>query len=419
VIERVSALAERMRRTIIVPAEEGAPAPSDNAGKEAEPIREERIEPGEPAGVIPPPKIALGSEPVDSEAESPPRAIPKEPEVQRGKASLNYWRSESLAHFVQGMAVGDVDGDKENEVVLITEDTVFIYRKGKKNLIKVAEYEEKNSARLLKVDVADINGNGRGEIFVTAMRENALSSFVVELSADALTKTAKDLNLFLGVADIPGEGTVLLGQRYGTEHPLKGEVLRMKWEWGAYVTLPSESLPKGVNVFGLGVLGNGGAGGREYVALHGDGHLEVYSQDGTVKWQSRGVFGGSDNSFVVPADRSEKGEEKTVSLPLRLVVNRLNSGTTTDIIVGNNFTEKEGMENPTVVSDNGFLADLQWDGNETTTLWRTGKLDEYVADYAVADADNDGRQELVVAVRSGRSYLTFRPKAYILMYEII
>ncbi|MEW6376649.1 MAG: hypothetical protein AB1502_12770, partial [Thermodesulfobacteriota bacterium] len=50
------------------------------------------------------------------------------------------------------------------------------------------------------------------------------------------------------------------------------------------------------------------------------------------------------------------------------------------------------------VFETGEIYNLVWEENSLTTNWKTREIKGYIADYQVKDADNDGNEELVVAV---------------------
>ena len=65
----------------------------------------------------------------------------------------------------------------------------------------------------INVDSADINGNGRPEIFVTAMFGGKVFSYVIEFQEGGYRRIA-DVPGFLRVLQYPGKGAVLIGQAY-------------------------------------------------------------------------------------------------------------------------------------------------------------------------------------------------------------
>ena len=79
------------------------------------------------------------------------------------------------------MALGDVDGDTNNEIVFISKNIIFIYRYVDGRFGKITEIQGETSSTYIGIDVADINDNGTSEIFVTSLTDDSrLGSFVLE-----------------------------------------------------------------------------------------------------------------------------------------------------------------------------------------------------------------------------------------------
>ena len=116
-------------------------------------------------------------------------------------------------------------------------------------------------------------------------------------------------------------------------------------------------------------------------------------------------------------DSSHPGEETSL-LPMRLITKDLNNDRKEDIILGKNFVKDKGLIRRKSVYESGSVYGLQWNGYDLDIRWQTERLDELLVDYGIGDADNDGKDELVLAVKGGRSRMTMRPKSYILIYEI-
>ena len=420
VINKVSDLAEELRTDIVNSSKNTGSKFSNLSEEGAQSLQEEKIFSGEKAGKISSEKAGVDSaasitKPISSEIS------PRKAEIKTGKVSLNCWRSGKISNKVRGLSVGDVDGDGNKEVVLITDKKVLVYRKTEEKLKKLAEYKEKGPADFIKIDMADINGNGLDEIFITNIKENSLSSFVLEYKNKNFEKIADNLKWVLGVINFPDEGPVLLAQTYRDDNPSnKGKIYRIKWGPKGYVpAVALEKMPLTFKIPGVGVLeGTEGPGEKEFVFLDHDGRLRVLDQDGKVKWKGKRTYGGSDISFKVPLNNSSPSDEETLSLPMRLIIKDLNNSQKEDIILGKNFSKEKGLLRRRPVYENGAIYGLQWNGSDMAVRWQTERLDECVVDYSVGDADNDGKDELVVAVRSARSFFALRPKSYILIYEI-
>jgi hypothetical protein len=192
----------------------------------------------------------------------------------------------------------------------------------------------------------------------------------------------------------------------------------MRWEGGGYVPDRPAEIPPGVGLRGLGILGGKDSPQKEFASLNSDGRLSVYDQNGNMKWKSKELYTGPVAGVSAPSGESSNDLEENLLVPMRLITKDLNNDQKEDIILGKNFPKDKGLIRRKSVYESGSVYDLQWNGYDFDTRWQTERLDELLVDYGLGDVDNDGDDELVLAVRGGRSRVTMRPKCYILIYEI-
>jgi len=411
IIPSVSRLAENLRKRIVYLEKENTLPFAAAPDEEMSSLQEEKIFPGEAAGKASPEEI--GFEPATS-----PETLIHTGAQEVGKISLNYWRSEKVSHPLRGLAVGDADGDGNKEVVCITSKRILVYRKKGEEFHKVAEYEESNPADFVKIDMIDSNDNGIDEVFVANREGESLSSIVVEYRNERFEKIVEHSEWFFGVVNFPEEGLVLLGQARGDKSPAEGQIHRMQWDLEGYVSSGPAEIPPGLNLCGLGILGDKDSLEKEFVSLDYDGRLSIYGHNGKVQWKSEKLYGGSVIALESSSKESSPSGEENVLIPMRLITKDLNNDQKEDIILGGIFFKDKGLIRRKSVYESGSIYNLQWNGYDMDIRWQTERLDEILVDYAIGDADNDGKNELVIAVRGGRSRLTLRPKSYILVYEI-
>ena len=120
--------------------------------------------------------------------------------------SPQLWRSMTFNQVFNGIALGDVDGDGKVETVIITPKSVMIYRFDQQRSQKVLEITEGMPGTNIGVDVADINGNGVPEIFVTSMSmtRRGLDSFVLEYDGKAFKRLVR--RRFVVFPGLPASG---------------------------------------------------------------------------------------------------------------------------------------------------------------------------------------------------------------------
>ncbi|MCP3952300.1 MAG: hypothetical protein GY697_08805, partial [Desulfobacterales bacterium] len=151
--------------------------------------------------------------------------------------SAEFWKSSSYPHLISGIEIGDVNGDGFIETVVVTPRKVIVYQARQNKLQKIVEHETGMFVRNLSVDIADINGNGIPEIFVSGLSSqlNTVSSTVLEFSGKALQVLVSDARWYFRVARLPTRGTVLLGQRQlAAMRPDKKEIVELGWSGGEF-----------------------------------------------------------------------------------------------------------------------------------------------------------------------------------------
>ena len=344
------------------------------------------------------------------------------------------WRSRNYGMHIKGLAVGDVDGDGLKETVTISDDAITIFRHHGGRFQKLAEIKNDTQVVLVTVDVADINANGRAEIFVTAEdltgdeRANyitkRLRSFVLEWNGTAYARLVDDQHWYYRVIRVPDRGDKLLAQRRGFEDLFRGPVYAMAWVNGGYEQADRQRLPRGVNVYSY-TMGDVKNDGQEaIVAFTPTDYLRVYTGDREKEWESGEQMGGSNIFFEVP----DKGSSPQDPVPdrenhyiaQRIQVADLDNNGRNEVIVVDNRDSFKKVFSKIRSFKSGYVQSLEWDALGLHLNWRTRSVSGYISDCAVADFDNDGRLEVVFAVdtdpnpwleKNAKSYVvSWRPK---------
>ncbi len=309
------------------------------------------------------------------------------------------WRSPALPFEAVGIAVADTDGDGAMETVVIGKSQVNIYRLVQGRFATVAEIPRPGHVTQVWVDAADVNGNGRAEIFVSAVNANGgkLESFVLEWNGKEYAPIAEKQRWYFRVAAIPGRGPVLFGQRRGVTDVLLEGVSELARVGDGYETAPGGLvISKADSVFGF-ASGSFADPGVPCTAVLGlDDNLRLFDKGGKKIWMSDSALGGSEKFLTNPSNVAQDGMGNVIYIPQRLIP-----------------ISHDGREGILVVKHSGvtgrlfaryrsyngaeFLA-LFWDGLGLSPAWTTRKLPGYVEDYAVGDMDNDGKLELVAAL---------------------
>ena len=205
--------------------------------------------------------------------------------------SPNMWKGPNFKYLINGMAVGDVDGDGRSEIVVVSPDQIYVYRFQNDRLMEIAHQDTGFDNYNIGVDVADLNGNGRAEIFVTALNKfkTAVRSYVREFDGKAFVELEKDLAWYFRASDLPVRGRVLMGQKAQLYDPYRGAIFEMGWDGGAYVPQNPVSTPgrARINVLGaaLGDVQNNGE--ETLVAVNQGNRIMIVSPGGRIPLEKR------------------------------------------------------------------------------------------------------------------------------------
>ena len=342
--------------------------------------------------------------------------------------SAAFWKSKNFEEDLKGLSLGDVDGDGNQETVFISSNKVFVYRNAERVFAKVAEVPGRADNNFLGVDVADVNGNGKAEIFVTNLltKSNTLGSFVLEWQGDGFATVAEKERWYYRVIELPSRGKVLVGQKRGTVNPFLGPTQELVWVNGRYEPVDTLEIPGNLNVFGF-VMGDVMNNGSEaIVAFNENDRLQILTKAGSREWKSSEHYGGSANYIELEPKRqgtdegtSEDMGKARLYLPQRLFLKDLDRDGKEEVLVVKNYASTGRLFSRFRHFGSSEIASLSWDGLGLGLNWKTKKIEGYVSDYAVADFDNDSQDEIIAVVVISRGAPVFgKARSAIISYDL-
>jgi TolB-like protein len=338
---------------------------------------------------------------------------------EQAEISPNFWKSRNFKYLINGLAVGDVDGDGQNETVIVTPREVRVYRTESNRFFQINRFAGKKQNYYIGVDVADINGNGTAEIFITSFnkQKKGLSSLVVEFNGKKFETIVERSPWYYRVAEIPDRGHVLLGQKNRSGSPFGGNIFEMIWQKDEYIPEKQIKTPRHINLLGFS-LGNLLNDDREIAAAYrDDNRILVATPSGEVIWKGVEPYGGS--TLYYEGDLDSKGDVKNkIYLPMRILVRNKGAGGKSEVVAVKNYDVMKRKLARRHFTD-AHIESFTWDGLGLVTNWKTRKFSGHIRDFAVADFDNDGQDELVAAVilKEGSLVMT-TPKTTIIAYDM-
>ena len=192
-------------------------------------------------------------------------------------------------------------------------------------------------------------------------------------------------------------------------------------------------IPEGLSVYGMTITTLGSSESEKVLALDDYDHLCLYepTEKSITKlnvfrgskeflWKSDEVFGGTNINFEIrPSDWGNNSDkDKTANVNLRILTYDTNKDGKREVIIVKNISSTGRIFQKAAMFTASEVYDLEWDGLGMLENWRTRKINGYVADYQFKDIDNDGQNEIVLALVLSEG-VSVRGRSVIVSYEMI
>ncbi|MGD8560976.1 MAG: VCBS repeat-containing protein [Desulfarculaceae bacterium] len=405
VIPRINDFAQRINAEIFARPEALA-AQSKAAAKPDKPAPGEGKDRSDLVGKIDSPATRWGAK---EEGEKLPDNIsPLNPLFLRnlsGVESDRYWRSPRIPGRITSLAVADIDLDGKNELLALMPDSLRVYRLAGKHFALIHHFKSGPRGEYLFVDAADIDGDGRPEVFVSNVNNFQIESFVLVWGQGGLEVKAKGIPYYFRVQPNPnpkGKGNILLGQAKSVEDAYFGPVYYLKYEKGTYVPDKPVNLPEFGNIYNMTLADLNGSGKPMIVMIGPGWDLQVYSSSAKPLSASTELYGASGKYIPQPGGVSPgtpgRDEVEWSFVPTRIVPTDLDGDGRDEVVVVRNRDRLGTIMERMRMFYSGTIYSMFWNGMSLVENWRTPRISGYLSDYAVADVGNVGRPALVMSV---------------------
>jgi hypothetical protein len=310
------------------------------------------------------------------------------------RGGRNFVKTRTFDMDLRGLDIGDVDGDGEEELVLASRTEVQIFKRDGTRLNILGTVRMQSRYEVHNVNCADLNGNGKDEIYISAADPRIPGSRAVEWDGTGFATLFDEARWYIRPVDVPGMGLVLVGQSAGLV-PVEPGLYRLSLNNGVLVRQEALAIPREVNLFNFSYADLDGDGRHEIVALDNFFKLMVI-QGGSVVWKSRERFCGTKRFLggepdMKPGTSHDRNEivdgigdkYKEVYVPSRIIVSDVDNDGSDDLILNRNPETLTSVAPRLVQYPNGTMTGLKWNGIGLEEMWRTRKIDGYIVNYQV------------------------------------
>jgi len=340
-------------------------------------------------------------------------------------ATGEFSKSQNLKLDLQAMEIGDVDGDGVNEVVLADRNMVYIYKREGNRFAKVGQISILDRLKIHAISLADLNNNGKEEIYISAADHSAPYSVVAEWKkeneAEILIENAP---WYLRAMEMPGEGVILTGQRAAIDGPVEPGIYRLNLSDNQITTGGQISVPAKINLFDFAVADLDGDNVNEIIAINQYDRLMVMRTGGTMLWKSDEYYGGTTRfiggspDFSTASTIENPEQDKRIYVPSRIIITDLDNDGQNDVLINKNLSSASRIFKNLKSYPSGELHALTWNGIALTEQWRTRKIDGYIADYKLIRQGNTAELLVGLMLRAGAAEILGPKTSTVLMYQL-
>jgi len=361
------------------------------------------------------------------------------PLIMTHDSTQGFTKTQNVDFQLRGLDIGDVDGDGELDVVMADKQTLYAYHLQNNKLAEFGSVKLPARSIIHAVSLADLDGNGKSEIYISAADDTSPHSWAYEWNDTDFSIISDDVPWYIRTVQMPGEGLVLVGQRGGNDSVLLAGIFRLMRNGKKLQPQERLIMPNYVNLFDFSLADVTGDGNIEIVGVSKADRLYVVRSDGSVLWVSDNYYSGTrryigedyelyrmqgldTNSTPDYNVIGKEGSGKRIYIPSRMIVMDVNHDGRDDIIVNRNVSTAFRVAENFKRYKTGEIGGLTWNGIGLTEIWQTKKIDGYIPDFQfLRMPGNDNTAQLYVGLvlrTSGWSGSLIEGDSTILMYNV-
>nr|WP_320011700.1 VCBS repeat-containing protein [uncultured Desulfobulbus sp.] len=320
---------------------------------------------------------------------------------------IKSFRSKGVAGEAMDINVADLEGDGQQEILVLTKDALRLYRNDNGAFRMLATIDLPNHLNYHAITMADLNGNGLQEIYISASNGDNPEATVMEWDGRAIQNLTDHVPWYLATITSPGTPPLLVGQKSISYDFPSSELYTLKISNDGTIQPDTKLiLPPKTTIFNFTIADINGDGSKEILTISHANRLQVFDTDGTLRWTSPDELGASNKFFgtLTSANNSVEADNDTRWIHTRIVITDLDRDGINDVLVGRNRVETVRFMPNLRYFDGASLAAYTWKDGSMHPLWETRKMPGYLTNYQVEPSQSADNQYSIFFVETESSY---------------
>jgi hypothetical protein len=294
----------------------------------------------------------------------------------------------SLREAVMAMDIGDLDGDGQKELVVVARGSLKVYKKRQQSYELKGTMEPAAGEEFLKVSVADLDRNGKAEIYLVSQYGQLAYTTVWEWSGKFKKLVDRQRGHYYAAKDQGTGEHVLLFQDSGVDHFFMGKQWFASYQNRALTK--KEPMPDliGAQLYTLVLYDVDKDGAPEFIGLGQPDLYEkapicIWDQKGKLLYQSSEKVGGTNNAVRSGLTMPDT-QPPRVSFNSRLVIADLAKDGKKDLIAVTNIPVTKYLD--FWLYEKGNLTAFKLEARSLTELSKSRSIP-----YCITDIQVDGQ----------------------------
>ena len=324
-------------------------------------------------------------------------------------------RSQRIPEAMVDMAVADFNGDGQNEVAILTDHKLMMFkwgRDGKLNPLQEVTINRTNANFSMRA--MDLNRDGAQDLVIATYDENDNRpySYFYSFKGNRLKECSQRIPYFASVMKLPPNfAPVLVGQGWDSVNLFARGVFVLQKNGNSYAPGQRINLPEGANVFNCAWIPAGrDSKSDQLIMLTPDERIKVFQGNNntlihTTMERFSGSAAGMDHYKSMPGLGVDKNYQlpSRYYAPMRLIVADIGNTGENCLIINKPISMASQFFDRYRFFPQGEIHALFWDGVGLALKWKTRRIRGSVAQADLADVNNDGVIDLVVGLNSSPS----------------